>query len=438
MYQMHPLFIDWSGAVTDQDPLEILAANRPFAEPLDGPSNEAKAAMLKEIKVRTAAPTTTRAHEPVTERAAKSQGHSEDQTSSRNFRPSGTMPRSNPALDRRRPHRRHTATAAVLALVAIVMSAVAVLAPGPNTDVAEATTALAQTTAAASGRVEVTQTHSPGGQDPIVSTTSFTFDGSNARIETNIADVGAGRTGVIADEVGYLTLVGGVYDGRFIESAIFDRERILGAYAQNLGTLDSLGALFELGDDVSRTTADDGSEIITMRIRVDAGPGERFDDFEAFANLPAGIAISPEGNFDLDVSVTLAEELIRSITYSAQGTRFDPSTERNIAFTTVGSVQFFDLDEPQQIDAPENTVAPPAFDLWVLLNDPARTAYGNFFFADTELSGLCDGFSRDWQALLRPLSPAERQNFDGLRACFDDQQQRSIGQSIQTLLDAAG
>jgi|GEM_PF-1086348 len=444
----------------EQDPLDLLAQHRPFDELRDETSDDAKAAMLEEITMRIAtAPTSTNPAENRENRENgenRESGENGDQTpfdgdavdlatgqpkpsrqAKGRFRPMSTMPQTERERrhDRRSRNRRWGAVGLVLTLIFTIA---AIVIPNPNTDAAYAAQTLSETVMATSGQVEAVQTHNVDGQEPIVSTTSFTFDGADAMLKTENGDVGSDRDAVIANGSGYLTLVGGVYDGRFVASEIFDRERVLGSYAGNLGTLDSLGVLFEIGEDVSRSTLADGTEMVTMNIRVDAAPGQEFDYFDAFRDLPAGISVAPEGNFDLSFSIMIRGELIDVVSYTAAGTRFAPELGREVEFTTTGSVQFSGINQPQQIVAPTNTAEAPEFDEWVLLSDPARTAYGNFFLADTQFAGLCQDFDRTWTDLLRPLSPEGKQNFEGLSSCFIEAGERAIASSIGAMLEGTG
>jgi len=418
--------------VSDQDPFQTLADHRPFATDRNNDSTTAarKAAMYEEIIMETS--TLEHTDNVPTSEIGGDQiagGNPQAHNGQDSFWPRSTSIRNH------HPHGRirRTGRRAAVAVAAVAFALVATLIPLPGGgDIAYAMDALARTTQATSGRLEVVQVHTVGEEAPQTRTTSFVFDGPDAQLnETTFTE----RISAVVDGVGYSNIVASNSDGRIAMSALFDRERVLGNYADSLGTVESLGAMFELAESVSRLALNEDTDLITMEIPVDAGPGETYDHFETFGRLPAGMSIAPEGNFTISISVKVTGDLVDELSYTAVGTRVAPELGLEaIPFTTTGTVQFIDINEPQVIEAPAGGEQLDGVDEWSLLNDPARTAFNNFFFADDQLGDLCTDFDRNWEALLGPLTDAQEANYKGLASCLEAEFW-SVSNSITTLMD---
>lgn len=392
--------------MTDPDPFEILEGHVPFSanSSSDPDAAKKKAAMYQEILMST---TTL------------------DRTTS-----AFTPRESTPSQTRIGATGRRMAVA-VAAIVCAVIGAT--LIPfGENSNIAVAAEAAAQTAEAESGSVSVVFSRTGPDGEPTSEESFFVFDGDDAFYSDQF-----GPRAITADGVGYIN------QQEWIASELFDRERLFFPFADNLATTEGLAGLLELSDESAVTTRADGTEVVTATIRVDAGPGQAFD-IAGFDNLPAGLSVYPEGNFDLNVTVDIVDGFITELAWTATGTRHEPtpgqaegepSPADSRPFRESGVITYSGINEPQTIEAPAAFILAEGLDEWKLLDGVTRTTMQTLYASNALNPGVCGVDTVDVNLLIKPLTPANTKVFETMTACFDEAGDTSAARGIETLIE---
>lgn len=406
--------------MTTPDPFEILNDHVPFfADSGSDPAAAAhKAAMYEEILMSTTTIDASPRDASPRDAGPRDASPREHPTGAR-FTPRESLPSPN----RGRTVGQRVA-GAVAAFVCVVIGAT--LIPfGTTSNVAVAAEATARTSAAESGSVAVAVNRAGPDGEPVTERWSFVFDGDDASYADQF-----GLRATALDGIGYIN------EREWISSDLYDRERLFESFSANLATTKGLSGLLALSDDTTVMTTDDGNEVISALIRVDAGPGETFDVAE-FSNLPAGLLIAPQGNYDLAVTADVAGGFITEIAWTATGTRFAVESEEagTRSFRESGTITYRGLNEPQTIVAPDSAIPAEGLDEWKLLDGVTRTTMQNLFTANLNNPGVCGIDTTDINLLLERLTPESTQVFEAMVDCLDDAGDDSAARGIETLIE---
>lgn len=418
--------------MTTNDPFEILSDHVPFnADSSSDPdAADQKAAMYKEILMSN----TTIEHRPGAEKEVAIDSASPTQpspdrqaTESKvSYRPRAATPsRTRLGAASRR------VAFAVTAIVCAVIGAT-LIPLGPDANVASAAEAAARTAQAESGVVSVVLNRAGPDGDAVTEELSFVFDGDDASFSD-----GFGPRALAVDGVGF------IHQREWISSELYDRDRLFTTFASNLATTEGLAGLLELSDETTSTNRPDGTEVVTARIRVDAGPGQTFDA-TGFDNLPAGLTLYPMGNFDLDVTVNIDDGLVTELAWTVVGTRYEPVPGQGEGEPTPGDgrpfqenglITYSGINEPQTIVAPSLSIPAEGVNEWKLLDSVTRTAMQNLFNTRELRPGLCGVDSADINLLINPLTPTNATLFEDMSECLSEAGDVSASRGIETLIE---
>lgn len=405
------------------DPLNLLAANVPFAEEELSRDDEAKKAEL--LQALLATPRSNEPHRDTTNSGTVVRPDPLEADPSIDIgqapgppvqpvRPRNASRTRSASVAHRMRSARRAGTVAFVAVAAFIGFTLAPFGAGVSTQAA-AVKALDGFAGSTSGIVTHEVSSSTLGTP---TTTTFTFDGPNAFLDTDFTDA------AIIDNVGYAQDQNG-----WMSSPLYDRNYVLQGWVDGIANPNSLKALLEIADDID-ATVNTNSTVYSFTLEAD----NQDDVMTIIDALPAGLRVSPIGTFRLALEMTTVDGVVDRVDYSYQEIDSDePRPDELPALETTGTITYRQLGEPQLIEAPNPELVRDAPD-YRLVDGETRAYMENLAFLAADDPTLCNTVDFDRNELLGPLTDNRIGELDDMIDCLDDANRQEAARSLEMML----